>query len=333
MCSAPTAIPSLDILTETKEPHVPGDRERTHDGTVSPHVKEDDIPWVMSYSEVKILKRKKRESRKALAARKEMQQKRAQDLASTHAKENPDSTERNTQTKISKVQPHLSNTNHGSMSAEVTMEDTKDCPTIVTSGTVPTSSPSSKKDESAIVATPTVPELPTSKPPAQSDTPKSKHSGNTDDSQESVMEPTTENRTRDDEEEKNSIRELLLFIQTHSTSESRPLSRDQVNLVNREIRSKKLRMPTTTSVSAPPRISCRAQPKTTKDNTRERTKISTRRRVSSSPVRELSAAELFRISDEKCRQELQEERQQRQKKKAPPKPAYIGFKPPRDGRV
>ena len=104
VCSAPTTIPSLDILTETEEPHVPGDRERTHDGTVSPHVKGDDIPWFLSYSEVKRLKRKKRESRKALAARKEMQQTGAQDPASTHAKENPDSTERNTQTKISKVQ-------------------------------------------------------------------------------------------------------------------------------------------------------------------------------------------------------------------------------------
>ena len=179
------------------------------------------------------------------------------------------------------------------------MQVTKECPASVTSDTVPTSSPKTKEQEYATEAPPTAPEMPTSTPPAQSDTLKNKHSGNTDDPQETVMDTTTGNRKRDEEEETNSIRELLLFIQTHSTGESRPLSRDHVNLVNREIRSKNLRMPETTSVSAPPRISRWAQPKTTKDNTRERTKITTRRRVSSSPVQKLSAAELSRISDDK----------------------------------
>ena len=329
VCSAPPALPSLGIPMETEELHVPGGRERTQDDNASPQVKGDDIPWFLSYTEVKRLKRKKRESRKALAARKERQKKRAQDPEFTHAKENPASTESNTQTEISTEQPDVSNISHGSMSAEATMEVTKEYPASVNSDTVPTGSPRAKEQVNATEAPPTAQEMPTSTPPAQSGTLKNKHSGNTDDPQDTVMDTTTGNRKRNKDEEKNSIRELLLFIQTHSRGESRPLSRDQVNLVNWEIGSKNLRMPEITSVSAPPWISRRAPPKTTKDNTRERATITTRR-PSSSPVGELSAAELSRISDEKCRQELREERQQRQKKKAPPKPAYIGFKPPRD---
>ena len=263
-CSAPTALPLLEPPKETEEPHVPGDREQTHDDNVSPHVK-----WFLSYTEVKRLKRTKRKSWKTLAARNKMQQMRAQDPASNYVKENPDSTERHTQLEISTVQPDLSNTSHGSTSAEVTLEITKSGPASVTRDTVLTSLPSTKEDVSATVATPTAPELPTSESPPQSDTPKKKNSGNTDDTQESVMDTTTGNRKRDEAEEMNSIRELLLIIQTHLTGENRPLSRDQVNLVNREIRSKNLRIPETTSVSDPPRISRRAQPKTTKDNTRE----------------------------------------------------------------
>ena len=53
VCSEPTALPSIDIPKEPEEPHVPGDRERTHDDNVSPHVKGDDIPWFLSYTEVK----------------------------------------------------------------------------------------------------------------------------------------------------------------------------------------------------------------------------------------------------------------------------------------
>ena len=134
------------------------------------------------------------------------------------------------------------------------------------------------------------------------------------------------------EEEKDPIRDLLLFIQSHKAGQNRLLTKEEVNFVNHEMRSKHLRFPEIKSVSEPPRISPRAQPKTMQTNTRERqrTKITTRRRVSPSPVRELSEAELSRISDEKCRQELREERLQKKHTRVPPKPTYIGFKPPRD---
>ena len=43
VCSAPTALPSLEIPKETEEPHV----ERTHDDNVSQHVEGDMICYIM----------------------------------------------------------------------------------------------------------------------------------------------------------------------------------------------------------------------------------------------------------------------------------------------